>query len=419
MKSDRTPLFFSGMILFILVALVGLTWANSFVTLKNPSSDSFFVYWLGTRTLLKEAVSPYSEITTSVLQQHAALDYPEAPKYMLQASYPLYTELFFLPFAFIPDYVVARAVWLTFLEVILIGLVFVTVNTLDWKPGLLLFGITILYSATNFHNLVPILSGSSIILTTFLLALAFAAVKVGMDELAGVLFALSTIQPLAVSLLILFVLVWSALSSRWRLFIWLLGTLVVLIGAASLFMPDWVLQNSRAILQYPHTDLIDTPGAALVGSFPGVGARLGWGLSILIGLVLLIEWWESKEKDFRWFLWTGCLTLTLSPWSGIPSDPGNFALLILPALLIFARLDEHWGRRVRPLIVLGMLGVLFGFWAFFWGHFQDGILARQYPYLFIPLPLITLLGLYWVRWWAIRPRKYLMSELRAQASLDR
>lgn len=419
MNSQRTPLFFSGIVLLFLIALVGLTWANTFATLKNPSSDSFFVYWLGTRTLLKEAISPYGDITTAILQQHAAIDYAESPKYLLQASYPLYAELFYLPFAFISDYGIARAVWLAFLEVVLLGTIFVSLRTIEWKPGILILGMTILYSMLNFHSLVPVLSGSSIVLSTFLLALAFAAVKAGMDELAGILFALSTIQPLAVSLLILFVLVWSALSDRWRLFIWLLGSLIVLVGAASLYMPDWVLQNARAIIQYPRTNLIDTPGAALVGSFPGVGARLGWGSSILIGLILLVEWWESKAKDFRWFLWTAGLTLTLSPWSGIPSDPGNFILLILPALLIFGRLDEHWGRRIRPLIVLGMLGVLFGFWAFFWGHLQDGILARQYPYLFIPLPLITLLGLYWVRWWAVRPRKYLMSDLRAQAGLDR
>jgi hypothetical protein len=156
----------------------------------------------------------------------------------------------------------------------------------------------------------------------------------------------------------------------------------------------------------------------LIASFPGIGSRLGWGFTILLSLVLALEWWSSRGKETRWFLWTAGLTLTLAPWIGIPSDPGNFVLLIIPSLLVFARLDEHWGRRIIPLTVMGMLSVLVGFWAFFWGHIQDGILARQYPFLFVPYPLITLIGLYWVRWWAVRPRKLMISEMRSEAGLD-
>ncbi len=418
MNSQRTPFIFYGLVLLILVALFGLTWVNSNVSLKNPSADSFFVYWRGTRTLLKEGVSPYGDIATAILQQYANLDFKEAPKYFLQVTYPLYAELFYLPFAFISNYVLARALWLTLLEIALIATILVSLRGVGWKPGILLLGLTIIYALFNFHTISPLLSGSSIVLVTCLVAMAFVAVKAGMDELAGILFALSTIQPMAVALLILYVLVWSALSSRWRLFVWLLGSIIILLGATSLFMPDWVLQNARALIQYPHTNLLDTPGAALVASFPGIGARLGWGLTIVLGLVLLLEWWASRGKDSRWFLWTACLTLTLSPWIGIPSDPSNFVLLIIPSLLVFARLDEHWGKRIHPLIILGLLAVMVGFWTFFWGHIEDGLIARQYPFLFIPFPLITLIGLYWVRWWAVRPRKLLISELRAEVGLD-
>jgi hypothetical protein len=417
-NSQKIPFLFYGLVLLILVALVGITWVNANVTLKNPSADSFFVYWRGTRTLLKEGISPYGNIATAILQQFANLDFTQAPKYALHVTYPLYAELFYLPFAFISDYVMARAVWMTFLEVALVATILVSLRTIGWRPGILLLVLTIIYGLFGYHTVVPLLSGSSIILVTCLVAMGFAAVKAGMDELAGILFAFSTIQPLPVALLILFVLVWSAISSRWRLFVWLAGSLVVLIGAASLFMPDWVLQNARAIIDTPRTGLIDTPGAALVASFPGVGSRLGWGFTISLGLVLALEWWASRGKDSRWFLWTAGLTLTLSPWVGIPSDPGNFVLLIIPSLLVIARLDEHWGRRIHPLIILGMLAVLFGFWALFWGQIEDGIIARQYPYLFIPFPLITLIGLYWVRWWAIRPRKLLISELRTEAGFD-
>ncbi len=417
MNSQRIPFLFYGLVVLILVTLAGLTWVNTNVTLKNPSADEFFVYWRGTRNLLKEGVSPYSEVSNAILQQFANVDFPEAPKYALRVTYPLYAELFYLPFAFISDYVLARALWLTLLEVALVAAVLVSMRTFGWRPGIILMGLTILYALFGYHTLSPLLSGSSILLATCLVAMGFWAVKAGMDELAGIFFALATIQPLAVALLVLYVLIWSAISGRWRLFVWLLGTLVILAGATSLFMSDWTLQFARALIHYPHAGLLDTPGAALMASFPGVGSRLGWGLTILLGLILALEWFAARDKDFRWFLWTGGLTLTLSPWIGIPSDPGNFVLLLIPSILVFARLDEHWGRRIQPLIVLGMVAVLVGFWAVFWGHLGDAILARQYTWLFIPFPLTTLVGLYWVRWWAVRPRKLLISELRSEAGL--
>jgi hypothetical protein len=32
--------------------------------------------------------------------------------------------------------------------------------------------------------------------------------------------------------------------------------------------------------------------------------------------------------------------------------------------------------------------------------------------LIFPLPLVLLIGLYWVRWWAVKPRRLLIEELR-------
>ncbi len=418
MNSQRIPFFFYGLVFVILITLVGLTWVNSNLTIKNPSADSFFVYWRGTRTLLKEGASPYSDVTTAILQQFATLGFHDAPKYAIQATYPLYAEIFYLPFAFIGDYVLARALWLTFLEAALVITLLVTLRTIAWRPGIILLALTLIYALFGYHTISPLLSGNSIILVACLVALGMAAVKANMDELAGILFALSAIQPLAVALLILYVLAWSILSGRGKLFVWLLGSLVILVGATSLFMPDWLLQYARLLINYPHNGILDSPGAVLVASFPGVGSRLGWSLTIFISLVLILEWWASRGKEARWFLWTAGLTITLSPWIGIPADPGNFVLLVIPSLLIFSRLDEHWGRRIHPLIVLGLLAVLVGFWAFFWGHLEDGLIARQFPGLFIPFPLITLIGLYWVRWWAVRPRKLLISDLRTEAGLD-
>jgi hypothetical protein len=37
--------------------------------------------------------------------------------------------------------------------------------------------------------------------------------------------------------------------------------------------------------------------------------------------------------------------------------------------------------------------------------------------MFFPLPIFMLVGLYWVRWWAIKPAKTLIEALRASEDL--
>ena len=58
--------------------------------------------------------------------------------------------------------------------------------------------------------------------------------------------------------------------------------------------------------------------------WPGLGKQLGWLISGVSALILLVEWWLALKKDFRWFLWTVSLTIVISQWIGIPTIPGTF-----------------------------------------------------------------------------------------------
>ncbi len=64
------------------------------------------------------------------------------------------------------------------------------------------------------------------------------------------------------------------------------------------------------------------------------------------------------------------------------------------------------------MIVIGMLTLFAGIWWIFLRTVQYGAQPQQHPIMFFPLPLFLLLGLYWVRWWAIQPRKLWVERLR-------
>lgn len=398
----------------LILGMLGLvTWANLQFVKENPGGNDFLVHWVGTRALLVEGTSPYSDAVAERIQTFA-YGRPAAPgEHELRVAYPLYSALVFLPYALIENYDLARALWMTTLEIALVGLAVICLRLTRWKMNLWLIPLFLIFSIFWYHSLRPLINGNAVILVSLFLVTAFAALRSERDELAGVLIALTTIKPHLVFLPIIIVIIWTLTLGRWKTLLWLVITLVIMSVSAALFVPDWPLQNLREILRYSSYNPPGTPGAVFELWLPASGRRLGWALSAILGVVMIIEWGLVIRKEFRWFLWSACLTLVASQWIGIQTDPGNFILLYLPLVLVLAMWVERWGSAGNGLVVFVLLLLFIGPWALFFRTIDFGYQPIQHPVMFFPLPLFLLATLYWVRWWAIRPPRLLVEELRA------
>jgi hypothetical protein len=122
-----------------------------------------------------------------------------------------------------------------------------------------------------------------------------------------------------------------------------------------------------------------------------------------MALILLMEWWSNRKAEFPGFLWTACLTLTISQWIGIQTDPGNFIALFPAIILVFSQLSDRWRTGGRTFVILSMLALFAGIWLLFLKTVQYGAQPVQSPLMFFPLPAFLLVTLYWVRWWAVAP----------------
>jgi hypothetical protein len=142
-----------------------------------------------------------------------------------------------------------------------------------------------------------------------------------------------------------------------------------------------------------------------------LGKQLGWLVSGVSAIILIVEWWLARRRDFRWFIWTASITMVISQWIGIPAVPGNYVALIMPLILISALFIERWPRGGQWVAVLISLILFVWQWALFYRDINSPQPAIQLNLLF-PLPLVLLIGLYWVRWWAIKPRRMLIEELK-------
>ncbi|MEJ5201367.1 MAG: glycosyltransferase family 87 protein [Anaerolineales bacterium] len=390
------------MFTFAVAILALLTWGNYQYVRQNPGGNDFLPRWLGTRLLVFQGLSPYSDETALEIQKMAYGRPVRAGEDEMRMAYPLYSIVLFLPYALIGDFSLARALWMTTLEVAIILLSLLSIHLTTWRPSLPMLTSFLIFSLFWYHGLRPLINGNAVALVALCIVGAFWAIRKGADELAGVLLAFSTIKPQLALLPIVFISLYALWQRRWRLVFWLIGTIILLSLGAALLLPDWILQNLREVLRYPLYTPPGTLQAALRIWFPLFGNRLGWAITGILTLMLLFEWRLAFRAEFRHFLWTACLTLTISQWIGIQTDPGNFIVLMPALVLVFAVWEERWKRAGRLFAIVTILLIFLGIWSLFLATVEYGYQPQQSPAMFLPLPGFLLLALYWVRWWAVR-----------------
>lgn len=394
-------------------ALIGLTWMNYRYSVQNPGGSDFLPRWVGTREFLMKGQSPYSEETTAEIHRrfYGRAARPDEDQALF--VYPFYSIFIFAPFALIPDYNTARAVWMTVLEVAILLIALGGVSFSRWKLSPWMLGLLLLFALLWYYSIRPLINSNASILVGLLIVGALMAIRAEQDSWAGFLLVLATIKPQVVVLLILFILIWS-ISERRMIIVWsFLGNLALLTAITSLLIPDWTWQNLRQVVAYPGYTLPGTPGEIFKEWVPGVGRQMGIALTIVVTATLIWEWRAALRKDFRWFLWTAFFTLTATTLVGIRTATENYIVLLPVVFLVFAAWDQEWGKFGRGLVALSYGLLLFGVWWLFLATLEVGEQPIQHSIMFFPLPVFLMIGLYWIRWWILRPERPLLDQWRS------
>jgi hypothetical protein len=391
--------------------ILGLGWANYRFSKDDVAGGGFKIQWISIHALLTTGNSPYSDQVTAQIQKSVPIEDGFLPGNSPRYTSPLFSGLVVLPFALIGDQAVAHATWSTCQLAAIFAILAIGLRLTDWRPAWYIFLIVAAGVVFSYQVIIPWLEGSLAIWSALFLALSFLAISRDRNELAGVSLALSAIQPQMVILPMLFTLLWAGSRKKKGLILWFFITLVFLTIIGLLLVPDWILQYIRLVFNFAQNFPPGTPGVLLKSTYPGLGTQLGWLLSGILAIILLLEWWLALKKNYPWYLWTACLTMVISQWIGIPSVPASFCNLILPLVLVFALLAERSPRGGNWIVALITVLLFAGQWALL-----DYDLTSLQPFsqlnLLILLPLVLIIGLYWVRWWAIRPHRLLMEELK-------
>ena len=387
-------------ILAVLIILVALTIANFRFSEELPGGNDFLGRWMGARYWVQEGISPYDPQVGRASQQliyGRAVD-REAGEDIQDFLYPFPAMIFFAPFGALP-YTLARAIWMTILEISLPILALIGIAIADWKPRRAVLISLLLFSVLWYHGTRAIIIGQFAVIEALLMAGALLAVKRGRDPLAGILLGLSIAKPQMAVLLIPFVFLWAAYARRWMIVAWGVGTIAGLLAVSVLLLPDWPVMWLQQLIEHPTYTAIGPPVEILADAFPSMSGVIALVLGGALLLYLFWEWAKAAGKPDRWFQWTAALTIVITNLVAFRTATTNYVVLLPALCLVFAVLADRWGTKGDVVILLVMAAILFGTWALFLATIEGNV---EHPVMYLPLPILTLLGLWWARWWAIR-----------------
>jgi len=392
------------LVILALAIVTGLTWANTHYASQQPGEKDFFVPWLAAGTLLQFGNSPYSAPAAQRAQviYYGRLATPEEDSLRLSVPFPL--ELFYFPFALISNYALARGLWMTCLEIALVALAYFSLKLTGWKPSRTLMPVFLVFSLVWIYALLPLSEGSAVIFSSLAIVALLTAIRDGRDEMAGALLVVPFLQMDISIFLVIFILWWAVYHHRGRLVAGFLMALTILLAVSFFVLPNWFFPYVAGVLSHFHFLPSLSPLRIFASWWPVVGPRFGWLLTGFLLIILFIEWRNVRHKDFRHFLWTSSITLAITPLIGFPVIPQSYTLLFFPLILFLSILAERWSRPGRwGVAAFVLIAILLGFWGITAGLFLVGSYAALSQVLALLFPFLLVVGLYWMRWWAVRP----------------
>ena len=393
-------LLLAGVILSL--ALYGLGVGNYYLAHILPDGGEFFLLRTGGRAFLFDQIEPFSGSVPARVQEqiYGGPAVPGEDQYILDVPFHLLMILF--PLALFPDPLMARAFWMALSEIALAGFIYMGFRLLNQRIPVLFVILLSIAGFTSFYAYRSLLEGSP----TILLGLAYVGIllslRSGMDEVAGALIVLSAFQWEIGGPFLLFIIVWVFWEKRWRVLMGA-GMLAFILLALSFFVyPNWLWPFLRAAWASVRLGFGFSLHGILGQLWPQYGSTLGWILTAILIFTLGFEW-RAARGNFNRFIWAAGLTLSATPLLGDNLEIDQLVPLTLPVMLVVLISRERWrklGTGVALLLLLFYFGVP---WLLFTQGAPPEIGLQAEEVLFLFWPLFTFLGLYWIRWWMIRP----------------
>ena len=402
-----------GFILGALILLVALLALDIHLARTLSGGEWLYLRWRGARAFLFEHVEPYGSIVAQRVQELAYGRQAFLNEYPYALNDPFYIVLLYTPLALFSDFAIVRGIWMLLSQAALIGIVLLSLNLSEWKPPLWMLVVLMGFGLFSYFSISALLSASPAIFLTLIYLLILSALRSFSDELAGVLLFLVAYQWEVGALFFLFVLVFIVMNRRWRVFTGF-GMAFILLALVSLIANrGWIIPYIRAVLFDGTRGISYTFGITLSYIFPSLNISINKWISAVVSVVILFEAIRSADEHARQVMWVAFLALSMNPIVGFAIFPSNHIALLPAAILITALVQERW-QASRIVTSAFLVGLVVFFYLGFYFEMLDASSQLYSELISILPPLLTVIGLYWMRWWAVRPPRIWADQLGAR-----
>lgn len=385
------PVLLIGLLLSIVLFGLHVFAIYTVFTSKYPGANDFYSRWGGARAFWVNGLNPYSEEATQLIQQGIYGRPVKENEDPGPFAYPFYVAILIWPLVYLP-YAWASAIWLSLLEVALLGAVFLTMNMYNWRPPLWLAAFSAVWVIIFYHGARTIILGQVAGLVYLGLAVTLWALHRQADGLAGMALAFCTVKPQMIYLVIPLLLWWGWQQKRWQFMGYFIGTLIALVGLSFLFVPSWLLDFFNQLVTFRsyqalgYTNNIGSPVWIISHVYFPALDDLGEAVISALILIFTISCWLRYRDEAQSFHWLVGLTLLTTNLITPRAATTNYIVLLFPLFLFFVVLSQRVPRGNGWVLIIQLAG-LFGLWGLFFATVEGSL---EGPLLYLPLPLLIL-----------------------------
>ena len=385
----------------VIVFLVVLTIGNHYLNKNLQVPDAFLPRWLSAKLWLEDGISPYDDSVELKVSEYAdEKAIPSSETVLKRYFEPVYNLVIYIPFTFF-DYDIARALFMTVIELSIIGIILFSKKIVKWQLRIGELVAVLIFLVFWYPSVRSILFADSLPFFLFLFILAIYLALNNNPTASGFLLA-GVFWTVEFSLITaIFLIIWQIsmkdMSIAWSY----LSGLAFLLLSSFLFFPNWLVDWFRVFLTfYPDLALIKTPLTQMANLFPENVRLISIILHVIILFFILIEWFGSLGKKGRVITWKAIITLTLTYLLNLQSTSIHLLILIPSLLFVLKYMNERWRIFGKIISWILLLGIVFGYWIIFrdFGNWY----TIEPRLIILGLPLISILGMEWIRWWAVK-----------------
>ena len=401
MATRKAPIRIYIAVSIPIILVVALFFANLAIGRFNPGGLDFLAHWQGARSFIIDGANPYSDQVARLIATKASEISPgETGDYRFVE--PLLSLLVFTPFALIPEFEIARAMWMTLLEMSLLLSAYLIARLIRNKGWLIGLIVSIIVIGLNFPNVNSLLDGNLLLISIVLIVGSFYLLLRQNDEGAGLLLALSLVKPETAYPIIVVLLIWVILKKRWTVLWWFIAVVVILVGFSLVLIPNWPIHYLQSVIEFSARNPVRQEEL----SPTALEIRLLVVKNLAVGVLIVYEWFLVKTEGRQRLLWNIGLLMAVLPWIGGHVYLENSGFIFIALLIGLGFLSQIRINKSNLAFHVFSLLFVFSSWIFS-GSLVPGV-SETWVSIWhnAGLPVLALIILYWSRWWIIQKEKF-------------